>query len=39
VHAAAADVVARAVVYAMLAATTVTTTAGHWPSYRSLAEA
>jgi L-aminopeptidase/D-esterase-like protein len=39
VHAAAADVVARAVVHAMLAATTVTTTAGHWPSYRSLAEA
>jgi L-aminopeptidase/D-esterase-like protein len=38
VHAAAADVVARAVAHAMLAATTVTTTAGHWPSYRSLAE-
>ncbi|GAA1285523.1 P1 family peptidase [Pseudonocardia aurantiaca] len=33
----AADVVSRAVVHAMLAAETVTTTAGTWPGYRKLA--
>ncbi|MCW0213866.1 MAG: P1 family peptidase [Pseudonocardia sp.] len=38
-HTAAADVVTRAVVHAVLAATSVTTRAGHWPSYRSLAQA
>jgi L-aminopeptidase/D-esterase-like protein len=36
-QAAAADVVSRAVVHAMLAAHTVTTAAGTWPSYRKLA--
>jgi L-aminopeptidase/D-esterase-like protein len=36
-HAAAADVVSRAVVRAVLAATPVTTAGGSWPSYRSLA--
>jgi L-aminopeptidase/D-esterase-like protein len=35
-HAAAADVVARAVVHGVLAATPVTTKGGSWPSYRSL---
>lgn len=38
VHAAAADVVARAVVHAVLAAAPVTTKGGSWPSYRSLTE-
>ncbi|MFR9801567.1 P1 family peptidase [Pseudonocardia sp. RS010] len=36
-HAAAADVVTRAVVHAVLAATPVTTAGGSWPSYRQLA--
>jgi L-aminopeptidase/D-esterase-like protein len=36
-QAAAADVVTRAVVHAMLAAETVTTPAGTWPAYRELA--
>jgi L-aminopeptidase/D-esterase-like protein len=36
-QAAAADVVSRAVVHAMLAAETVTTPAGTWPAYRELA--
>ncbi|MEU7816460.1 P1 family peptidase [Pseudonocardia sp. NPDC049154] len=35
-HAAAADVVARAVVHAVLAATPVSTRGGSWPSYRSV---
>ncbi|MCE3550523.1 P1 family peptidase [Pseudonocardia sp. RS11V-5] len=35
-HAAAADVVTRAVVHAVLAATPVTTKGGSWPSYRSV---
>ncbi|GEL17032.1 P1 family peptidase [Pseudonocardia asaccharolytica] len=36
-QAAAADVVSRAIAHAMLAAVTVRTTAGEWPSYRELA--
>ncbi|MFC5995474.1 P1 family peptidase [Pseudonocardia hispaniensis] len=35
-QAAAADVVSRAIAHAMLAAVTVRTTAGEWPSYREL---
>ncbi|GAA4541043.1 P1 family peptidase [Pseudonocardia xishanensis] len=37
-HAAAAAVVSRAVVHAVLAAESTTTAGGHWPSFRSLAE-